>query len=44
MDEFGSSNDNTVSGFLLRRPSKAERSVDDPIRDMEGMFLDEYGR
>ncbi|KAJ4781489.1 Hepatoma-derived growth factor-related protein 2 [Rhynchospora pubera] len=29
--------------FLLRRPSRAERSIDDPIREMDGMFVDEYG-
>jgi hypothetical protein len=27
-----------------RRPSRSERAVDDPLREMEGMFVDEYGR
>ncbi|XVE81324.1 hypothetical protein DITRI_Ditri15bG0054800 [Diplodiscus trichospermus] len=42
MDDIGVSNDETSSGFSLRRPSRAERAIDDPIREMEGM-LDEYG-
>ncbi|CAA6655752.1 unnamed protein product [Spirodela intermedia] len=37
------SNDGSNSGIFLRRPSRAERSVDDPIRDMDGMLVDEYG-
>lgn len=44
MDDIGVSNDDTTSGFFLRRPSRSERAVDDPIREMEGMFVDEYGR
>lgn len=44
MDDIGSSNDDLSSGFSFRRPSRAERSVDDPIREMEGMLVDEYGR
>lgn len=36
-------NDDTSTGVLLRRPSRAERSVDDPIREMEDMLVDEYG-
>lgn len=28
----------------FRRPSRAERSLDDPIRELEDMFVDEYGR
>ncbi|KAK8578478.1 hypothetical protein V6N13_100315 [Hibiscus sabdariffa] len=43
MDNIGVSNDDTISGFSLRRPSRAERSIDDPIREMEGMLVDEYG-
>lgn len=39
MDDIGSSNDD----IPFRRPSRAERSVDDPIREMEGMLVDEYG-
>lgn len=38
------SNDDSSIGFSLRRPSRAERAVDDPIREMEGMLVDEYGR
>ena len=44
MDDIGVSNDDTISGFSQRRPSRAERAIDDPIREMEGMFVDEYGR
>ncbi|XP_022153132.1 ENHANCER OF AG-4 protein 2-like isoform X2 [Momordica charantia] len=43
MDEIGVSNDDSSIGFSLRRPSRAERAVDDPIREMEGMLVDEYG-
>ncbi|XP_042048765.1 ENHANCER OF AG-4 protein 2-like isoform X1 [Salvia splendens] len=41
MDDFGVVNDDT--SIPLRRPSRAERSIDDPIREMEGMVVDEYG-
>ena len=44
IDEIGGSNEDISSGFSLRRPSRAERAVDDPIREMEGMLVDEYGR
>ncbi|XP_065865324.1 ENHANCER OF AG-4 protein 2 isoform X2 [Euphorbia lathyris] len=43
MDDIGVSNDDSSAGFSLRRPSRAERAVDDPIREMEGMLVDEYG-
>ncbi|KAK1390256.1 ENHANCER OF AG-4 protein 2 [Heracleum sosnowskyi] len=43
MDEIGASNDNLSAGSFLRRPSRSERAVDDPIREMEGMLVDEYG-
>ncbi|KAK6921459.1 CID domain [Dillenia turbinata] len=43
MDDIGGPNDDVTSGFTLRRPSRAERAVDDPIREMEGMLVDEYG-
>ncbi|KAK1297517.1 ENHANCER OF AG-4 protein 2 [Acorus calamus] len=43
MDDIEVPNDDSNAGFLLRRPSRAERSVDDPIREMEGMLVDEYG-
>lgn len=44
MNDIEVPNDNTHAGFLLRRPSRAERSVDDPIREMDDMLVDEYGR
>lgn len=44
MDNIGVSNDESSAGAFLRRPSRAERAVDDPIREMEGMLVDEYGR
>ncbi|KAF9624044.1 hypothetical protein IFM89_007742 [Coptis chinensis] len=43
MDDIGVSNDDMTAGFHLRRPSRAERAIDDPIREMEGMLVDEYG-
>ncbi|KAM7270478.1 hypothetical protein ACFE04_029692 [Oxalis oulophora] len=43
MDDIGGSNDDAAAGSNLRRPSRAERAVDDPIREMEGMLVDEYG-
>ncbi|XP_040253253.1 ENHANCER OF AG-4 protein 2 [Aegilops tauschii subsp. strangulata] len=43
MNDIEVPNDNTHAGFLLRRPSRAERSVDDPIREMDDMLVDEYG-
>ncbi|XP_059633371.1 ENHANCER OF AG-4 protein 2 [Cornus florida] len=43
MDDIGVTNDDTSAGLFLRRPSRAERAVDDPIREMEGMLVDEYG-
>ncbi|XP_077220101.1 ENHANCER OF AG-4 protein 2-like isoform X2 [Tasmannia lanceolata] len=43
MDDIGVSNDDKTAGFSLRCPSHAERAVDDPIREMEGMLVDEYG-
>ncbi|CAO2169919.1 unnamed protein product [Urochloa humidicola] len=36
-------NDDTRTSFMLKRPSRAERSVDDPIREMDDMLVDEYG-
>lgn len=32
------------AGPYSRRSSRTERSFDDPIREMEGMLVDEYGR
>ncbi|KAL6579376.1 RPR [Orobanche minor] len=43
MDDIGGRNDESSTGILQRRPSRVERAFDDPIRDMEGMFVDEYG-
>lgn len=43
MDDIGVVSDDTSSGLSLRRPSRAERAIDDPIREMEGMLVDEYG-
>ncbi|KAL1806822.1 hypothetical protein ACET3Z_029890 [Daucus carota] len=43
MDDIGVSNDDSSAGAFSRRPSRAERAVDDPIREMEGMLVDEYG-
>jgi hypothetical protein len=37
-------NDGTSTTLMLKRPSRAERSVDDPIREMDDMLVDEYGR
>jgi hypothetical protein len=44
MDEIELPKEEKNPEFLLRRPSRAERSIDDPIREMDGMFVDEYGR
>ncbi|KFK27636.1 hypothetical protein AALP_AA8G409100 [Arabis alpina] len=43
IDDIGVSGDDATVGFSLRRPSRSERAVDDPIREMEGMLVDEYG-
>jgi len=44
MNDIGGSGDDITGRFSFRRLSRAERSVDDPIREMEGMLVDEYGR
>lgn len=44
IEDIGASNDDASSGFFSKRPSRSERAVDDPIREMEGMLVDEYGR
>ena len=31
-------------GGFSRRSARTERVLDDPVRDMEGMLVDEYGR
>ncbi|KAG6516355.1 hypothetical protein ZIOFF_026814 [Zingiber officinale] len=43
IDDIEIPNDDLSAGVFLKRPSRAERSVDDPIREMEGMQVDEYG-
>ncbi|XP_060196064.1 ENHANCER OF AG-4 protein 2 isoform X2 [Lycium barbarum] len=43
MDDIGTANDDSSGGLSFRRPSRAERAIDDPIREMEGMLVDEYG-
>ncbi|KAJ0248728.1 ENHANCER OF AG-4 protein 2 [Hirschfeldia incana] len=44
IDDIGASGDDDGTvGISLRRPSRSERSVDDPLREMEGMQVDEYG-
>ncbi|KAJ7954540.1 ENHANCER OF AG-4 protein 2 [Quillaja saponaria] len=43
MDDIGVSHDDMNVSFSLRCPSRAERAMDDPIREMEGMLVDEYG-
>lgn len=44
MNDIGAVNDDASAGFSFRHPSRAERAIDDPIREMEGMLVDEYGR
>lgn len=44
LDDIGVVNDDTSIGISLRRPSRSERAIHDPIREMEGMVVDEYGR
>lgn len=43
IEDIGSSNEDASAGFFSKRPSRSERAVDDPIREMEGMLVDEYG-
>lgn len=40
LDSYGGSS----SGAFSRRSMRTERSLDDPLREMEGMLVDEYGR
>jgi hypothetical protein len=44
VNELESHNDDRMISASLRRPTRFERAVDDPIREMEGMYVDEYGR
>ncbi|KAL5159967.1 ENHANCER OF AG-4 protein 2 [Glycine soja] len=43
MDDIEVSNDDMTVSFSLKHPSRAEGSLDDPIREMEGMLVDLYG-
>lgn len=43
MRELDTLSGSSSSGFS-RRSSRTERSLDDPLREMEGMLVDEYGR
>ncbi|KAL1331499.1 hypothetical protein HN51_048760 [Arachis hypogaea] len=40
LDSYSSS---APAGLFSRRSLRTERALDDPIRDMEGMLVDEYG-
>ncbi|OVA20067.1 PWWP domain [Macleaya cordata] len=43
MQELDSVADASFIGSSSRRPSRTERALNDPIREMEGMLVDEYG-
>ena len=43
INEIEASIEDRSNAVLPRRPSRLQRALDDPIREMEGM-LDEYGR
>ncbi|XP_065861180.1 protein HUA2-LIKE 2-like isoform X2 [Euphorbia lathyris] len=40
LDSLGAS---SSGGVYSRRSARTERALDDPVRDMEGMLVDEYG-
>lgn len=42
--ELESFNESSFTSAYSRRPSKNERALNDPVREMEGMLVDEYGR
>lgn len=44
MRELDSHSGSSSAGAFSRRSSRTERSFDDPLREMEGMLVDEYGR
>lgn len=44
MRELESLSGSSSVGAYSRRSSRTERSLDDPLREMEGMLVDEYGR
>ena len=41
LDSYSSS---ASAGVFSRRTMRTERALDDPVREMEGMLVDEYGR
>ncbi|KAJ0052661.1 hypothetical protein Pint_03373 [Pistacia integerrima] len=43
MRELDSFSCSSSAGAYSRRSARTERALDDPIRDMEGMLVDEYG-
>ncbi|KAL8201424.1 hypothetical protein R6Q57_012763 [Mikania cordata] len=43
IEAIGSSNNGASAVISSKRQPRSERAVDDPIREMEGMFVDEYG-
>ncbi|XP_042488898.1 protein HUA2-LIKE 3-like [Macadamia integrifolia] len=43
MRELDSIADASVTSVFARRPSRSERALNDPVREMEGMLVDEYG-
>lgn len=43
MRELEYANEAPFSSTYSRRPSRTERAIDDPVREMEGMLVDEYG-
>ncbi|WCJ21497.1 Tudor/PWWP/MBT domain-containing protein [Euphorbia peplus] len=43
MREIDSLSSSSSSGAYSRRSARTERALDDPVRDMEGMLVDEYG-
>ena len=44
IQELESVNETSLTSSYSRCPSRTERALNDPIREMEGMFVDEYGR
>ncbi|KAG8663415.1 protein HUA2-LIKE 2 isoform X1 [Manihot esculenta] len=43
MRELDSLGGSSSAGAYSRRSARTERALDDPVRDMEGMLVDEYG-
>lgn len=42
--ELDSYSASASTGAFSRRSLRTERALDDPVREMEGMLVDEYGR